>query len=184
MKTTPPKKVRAALVAIAAAATATVCLAPSASAISIPEESTQTQMCTTILGKPDPITRTAPITSVTCTTDPIAAQKSGRVAAAASSVLLIRFWEHANYTGYNNSVYGEPCNSSGYGISNMFSLSWYPGSQPHNFTSYRVFNGCNQVSLFMNTNYGGTASGWRTGDSANVGNPYNDWWGSTLFRRL
>ena len=183
MRTAPLKAVRATLGVISAVAIAMVSFAPSSSAISIPEKSTQTQMCTTILGKPDPITRTAPITSVTCTTDPIVAQTSGR-AAAASSVLLIRFWEHANYTGYNNAVYGAPCDSAGYGISNMFSLSWYPGSQPHNFTSYRVFNGCNQVSLFMNTNYGGAASGWRTGDSANVGNPYNDWWGSTLFRRL
>lgn len=158
---------------------------PSSAASARPEKADPVQMCTTVLGSPDPVTRTAQIKSVTCTTDAAIARKTEQAATAAASVQLIRFWEHANYSGYSNAVYGEPCDEYGYGISYMYSLHWWPGgSMPHDFTSYRVFNGCNQVGLFMNTNYGGQASGWRTGDSSNVGNPYNDWWGSTLFRGI
>lgn len=140
-----------------------------------------TTHCVTQISAPDRVTRNATVVSRHCTTD-AQASKELNARAAKASLLLIRFWETADYGNYNDSVYGAlPCDAAGFGISDMdrFNLAF---KSIHEFTSYRMFNGCNSAILYMGGDYGATDSGWRLGDSPNVGQPYNDVWKSMRVR--
>lgn len=160
---------------------ATVFIGASPGNASASEVAPATTHCVTQLSAPDPVTRTVTIVSRQCTTDK-QSSKQLNARAASASLLLIRFWETANYGNYNDSIYGAlPCDTAGFGISDMdrFNL---PFKTIHEFTSYRMFNGCNSAILYMGEDYGGTSSGWRNGDSPNVGQPYNDVWLSMRVR--
>lgn len=168
------------LLAAIAAACCITALVGGATTASADEGKPAGTYCVTHLSDPDPVTRNVTVVSRQCTTDG-AASRQLNAGAARASVLLIRFWETANYGNYNDSVYGAACDTAGFGISDMdrFNLGL---KSIHEFTSYRMFNGCNSAILYMGDNYGGTSSGWRNGDSPNVGQPYNDVWLSMRVR--
>lgn len=144
--------------------------------------------CVTLLTSPDPVTRIADIASQVCYSGPDAQsrqQSAMSAQALAGSFLLVSFYDAANYGGGSDVVYGSaPCDTFGYGISDMGQIHknvrWglWGG-----VSSYRVWNNCNMSEMFTSKTYGGTASGWYYGDTAYVGDTFNDSFGSFWIKK-
>ena len=123
------------------------------------------QNCAVVIGKaPSPQTE-SPVRSTECSQDtPVV---------SAGSVLLVTFYQHANYGGLSTSVYGDsgPCDSAGYRLSDLT----FANAVVFGISSYRAYSNCNN-SKFCNglspSDY--ECTGYRCWDAAYVGDRFND----------
>lgn len=89
---------------------------------------------------------------------------------AASSTLLMTWYQYTSFGGESTRIegYDGPCDSSGYGISDV-GAGWWGGSWWDNrISSFKVYNHCNWTTYFTNVNYGGDGSASR-GSERDVG---------------
>jgi hypothetical protein len=180
-------KRRSLLVGLTVGALALV-LAPTASAQSTALEASasaaKTKVCVTMIERIEPGKPETRIVSQRCDENVLKGQESaaessllqapdaeGR-AAAASSTLLVRFYQHIGYGGIYDSVYGSfgPCDYDGYGMSDTSVIQANVGG----ISSYRIYNQCNVTEMNTRTHWQGLYSGLRYWDQSYIQPTWND----------
>lgn len=137
-------------------------LAQSASAAAAATE----KNCAVVIGKAPSAEADSPVISANCV--------DGTPKAPAETVLLARFYQHADYGGSYISLHGNagPCDSVGYRFSDISYQNYAVGG----ISSYRVYSNCNQ-SKICNGLPGSNYSCWgsyRCWDVSYVGDLFND----------
>ena len=154
--------------------------APHRAAAADPAPQRAEQHCVVVLDKLQPGATSSRVVSRRCADSPEAAQLSSAadVAPQATTLLLV-LYQDLNYGGPSTRIEGSagPCDTAGYGFSNL-------GSWRNRISSFKRFNWCQRVQGFDAVNYGGGSLGVWTADTSWVGASANDRIDSILTRRL
>lgn len=157
---------------------ATPALADEAISVKSPEASQRPDgaYCMTIVhrvndqtGESVPVSSECSDSAITGTVIPDTA--SSRAYLAGNPALLVTFFAHQSYGGNWRTVGGDdgPCDSAGYGLSNLIQDNFYLG-----ISSYKLSSNCRRSTVYTETNYGGYAKSFSTVNVPYVGTTHND----------